>query len=219
MRGLFFTLAIRLQSASPLYNWHLVRPCMANACTPTSCNRSATSSIFLVLSSQPNLVFTVTGSVVPLITALVSRIIRSMSLNTPAPAPLLTTFFTGHPKLISTRSGFTVSQIPALIAMASSSPPKICMPNGLSSSLKSSFCLLFMASRISPSLLINSLYIRSAPLSLHNALNGGSLTSSIGANSSGKSGNSMEPILGISFFVYCGCKFTTIQLSLCNIEV
>ena len=81
--------------------------------------------MFLVLSSQPNLVFTVTGSEVPLTTASVSRIIKSISFKTPAPAPLFTTFFTGQPKLISTKSGFTVSQILALIAIASSSPPKI----------------------------------------------------------------------------------------------
>src|SRR5688572_11159135 len=51
-----------------------------------------------------------------------------------------------------------------------------------------------MASRIRPSLLINSVYIRSAPFFLHTALNGGSLTSSIGAKSSGKSGNSIVSI-------------------------
>src|SRR5687767_15361729 len=44
----------------------------------TSCNRSATSSIFFVLSSQPNLVFTVTGREVALTTAEVSRTIRSI---------------------------------------------------------------------------------------------------------------------------------------------
>jgi hypothetical protein len=51
-----------------------------------------------------------------------------------------------------------------------------------------------MASRINPSEEINSEYIKSAPCCLHNLRNGGSLTSSIGARSSGKSGNVMLPI-------------------------
>ena len=51
--------------------------------------------------------------------------IKSMSFKTAAPAPLHTTFFTGQPKLISSKSGLTVSTIPALMAMASSSPPNI----------------------------------------------------------------------------------------------
>ena len=53
---------------------------------------------------------------------------------------------------------------------------------------------LFAASLINPSEEINSVYTTSAPFSLHKALNGGSETSSIGANKSGKSGNSMLPI-------------------------
>jgi hypothetical protein len=56
---------------------------------------------------------------------------------------------------------------------------------------------LFMASRINPSEEMNSEYIKSAPCNLHNLRNGGSLTSSIGASNSGKSGNMMLPILGI----------------------
>ena len=52
-----------------------------------------------------------------------------------------------------------------------------------------------------PSLLINSLYIRSAPLSLHTARKGGSLTSSIGASKSGNSGNFICPIDGMTLIV------------------
>ena len=51
-----------------------------------------------------------------------------------------------------------------------------------------------MASLISPSDEMNSVYIKSAPLSLQTALKGGSLTSSIGASKSGKSPNSIFPI-------------------------
>ena len=60
---------------------------------PTSCKRSATSSIFFELSSQPNLVFTVTGNEVDLTTASVNLTIRSISFNTPAPAPFAHYFF------------------------------------------------------------------------------------------------------------------------------
>jgi membrane protease YdiL (CAAX protease family) len=66
----------------------------------------------------------------------------------------------------------------------------------------SSFCLLLMASRINPSLLINSVYIKSAPLVLQTARKGGSLTSSIGANSRGKSGNDMLSIFTRCFVLY-----------------
>ena len=55
--------------------------------------------------------------------------------------------------------------------------------------------MLFAASLIKPSLEMNSVYTTSAPCSLHKALKGGSLTSSIGAKSKGKSGSCMSPIL------------------------
>ena len=73
-------------------------------------------------------------------------------------------------------------------ARLSSSPPNICMPMGSRQSKMSSFFRLLMASRINPSLLMNSVYIRSAPWSLQTARKGGSLTSSMGASKSGKSG-------------------------------
>jgi hypothetical protein len=47
---------------------------------------------------------------------------------------------------------------------------------------------------MSPSDEINSEYIKSAPCCLHNLRKGGSLTSSIGARSNGKSGSSILPI-------------------------
>src|SRR5690554_4399455 len=70
----------------------------------------------------------------------------------------------------------------------------------------SSFCRLFAASRISPSAEMNSVNIKSAPWALHKARKGGSLTSSIGANSRGKSPKSILPIFAIAFFE--GCKST-----------
>src|SRR5579862_397375 len=80
---------------------------------------------------------------------------------------------------------------------------------GRSSSLISSFIILFRAWRISPSEEMNSVYIRSAPFNLQTDLNGGSLTSSMGARSKGNSPNSMLPILTI--YTENGCKFTQFQ--------
>src|SRR5678815_4400614 len=64
----------------------------------------------------------------------------------------------------------------------------------------SSFCMLFIASRIKPSLLMNSVYIKSAPFALHTARNGGSLTSSMGANRSGKLGSDILSIFIKRFY-------------------
>src|SRR5690606_23052652 len=67
----------------------------------------------------------------------------------------------------------------------------------------SSFRTLLAASRISPSEEMNSVYTTSAPCSLHRARKGGSLTSSMGARSKGKSGSSMSAIRAKSFFLDC----------------
>src|SRR6187431_2085612 len=67
----------------------------------------------------------------------------------------------------------------------------------------SSFFLLFMASLIRPSLLINSVYMRSAPLFLHTARNGGSLTSSIGASNKGNWGSVILSILTTNILFGC----------------
>ena len=109
IRGLFFTCAIGIQLASPLYICALVLPCIEIAFAPTSWSLSATSTILIEFSSQPSLVLMVTGSLVLLHISLVSLTIRSMSFRIPAPAPLETTFFTGQPKLMSIISGFTDS--------------------------------------------------------------------------------------------------------------
>ena len=82
---------------------------MAIAFAPTSCNLSATSTIFIEFSSHPNLVLMVIGNLVRLHISLVSLTIKSMSFKMPAPAPFDTTFLTGHPKLISIMSGLTDS--------------------------------------------------------------------------------------------------------------
>ena len=97
IRGLFFTSPINVQSASPLYICFLVLPCIDIALIPTSCNLSATSTIYLLFSSQPNRVLTVTGNEVDLTISFVILTIFGMSCKIPAPAPLQATFFTGHP--------------------------------------------------------------------------------------------------------------------------
>ncbi len=55
------------------------------------------SIIFLVSSSHPRRVLTVTGKFVLFTTASVNFIHQGRSFNTPAPAPLQATFLTGHP--------------------------------------------------------------------------------------------------------------------------
>jgi hypothetical protein len=82
---------------------------MLKAATPISCKRSATSSILIELSSQPKRFYGYCKWV-PSITAFVNRIIKSTSLKHQH-QHLQTTFLTGHPKLISIISGFTVETI------------------------------------------------------------------------------------------------------------
>ena len=57
--------------------------------------------------------------------ASVSETIKSISFKIPAPAPLETTFLTGHPKLISIISGFDFSTISTVLSIDSKFAPKI----------------------------------------------------------------------------------------------
>ena len=123
MRGLFFTLPINVQSASPVYICERVRPWMVSAAIPQSCSCSANSSIIRLLQSHPRRVFTVTGICTASTTARVISSIRGIFRNNPAPAPLPATRFTGHPKLISRISGPASSQILAASTMAFTSLP------------------------------------------------------------------------------------------------
>ena len=79
IRGLFLTSAIKDQSASPLYICFLVRPCIEIASMPISCSLSAASTTFLVSSSQPKRVFTVTGNEVAFTISAVRRTILGIS--------------------------------------------------------------------------------------------------------------------------------------------
>ena len=120
------------QLALPLYICALVLPCIAMDFIPTSCKRSATSTILIELSSQPKRVLTVTGRLVCSTIALVKDTIKSISFKMPAPAPLETTFFTGQPKLMSIISGLDFSTISTDRNIESKLAPKICMPTGRS---------------------------------------------------------------------------------------
>ena len=86
----------------------------------------------MVLSSHPSLVLIVMGKEVLLTISEVSLTIKSMSFKIPAPAPLETTFLTGHPKLMSIISGLLFSTISIDWSIESKLAPKICIPTGLS---------------------------------------------------------------------------------------
>ena len=125
--GLFLPLPIGVQSASPLYNWQRVRPWILSAWTPTSCNLSATSSIFLVWSSHPGLVLTVTGSLV-LYYGFRQAYHQVDIFQNSGSSAFTDHFLTGQPKLISNQIGLTVSADPGAHGhSAPSSPPKIWM--------------------------------------------------------------------------------------------
>ena len=191
MRGLFFTSPISVQSASPVYICARVRPWMANAAMPQSCNCSARSTMILWSASQPSRVFTVTGIFTASTTVRVISSIFGIFCNIPAPAPFPATFFTGHPKLMSSMSGRASSTIRAAPTMASVSLPYICMATGRSSSQIVSFCVVLLTERISASLETNSVYTISAPNFLHIRRKAGSVTSSIGAKKIGCSPKSI----------------------------
>src|SRR5437867_4044054 len=66
-------------------------------------------------------------------TAPTMRAARSGSSSSVAPAPVFVTFFTGHPKLMSTRSAPAASTIRAASAITAGSEPKIWIASGCSS--------------------------------------------------------------------------------------
>ena len=198
MRGLRLTSAMGPQSASPVYICALVRPCMVSALMPQSCSCSASSGMMMCDASHPSLVFTVTGRLTAFTTSRVISSIRGMFCSMPAPAPLPATFFTGHPKLRSMRSGRACSTMRAASTMASTERPYICIPTGLSSSLMASLRSVAFTERTSASALTNSVYTIDAPKRLHSSLNPMSVTSSIGASSTGRGPKSMFAI-----FIFC----------------
>ncbi len=101
------------QRASPRYICARVRAWTASAATPVASSIRATSSIWIDSSFHPSRVLTVTGRVASSITAAVMASILGRLRKMPAPPSLQTTFLTGHPKLMSTRSGFWASAMRA----------------------------------------------------------------------------------------------------------
>ncbi len=132
-----FTAAISSQSAVPLYIWVRVRAWRVSARAPASWQRSAISTGLRCCSLQPLRILTVVGMAMAADTARMMDCTRSRSRRQPEPPLRLTTFLTGHPKLMSRKSGwYTSSTSAAASAMAAGSDPKIWMPMGRSSSWK-----------------------------------------------------------------------------------
>ena len=102
--GFSLIFPIRVQSASPLYIWHLVLPWTVRALMPASWSRSASSTMILLSSSHPSLVFTVTGLLTALTILSVIITILSGYFIIPEPAPLPAILLTGQPKLMSITS-------------------------------------------------------------------------------------------------------------------
>ena len=158
MRGFSFIFPINVQSASPLYIWHLVRPCTVNALMPVSCSLSASSTIIFESSSHPSRVFTVTGLRTASTMLFVIITILSGSRIIPEPAPLPAILLTGHPKFMSMTSHpcppaiwSALSAILAASTIASGLFPYIWIPIGASSSDVFILAIALAASRISPS--------------------------------------------------------------------
>ena len=107
-------------------------------------------------------------------------------------------FGAGQPKFRSKMSGRACSTILAASTIVAVSRPYICMATGRSSSLMFSFCSVLLTERISASADTNSVYTMSAPKRLHISRKAGSVTSSIGARSTGRSPKSM-----LAIFIFC----------------
>ena len=165
---------------------------------PQSCNCSARVTIILCSASQPRRVFTVTGIFTASTTARVISSISGMFWSMPAPAPLPATRFTGQPKFRSRMSGRACSTMRAASTIVAVSRPYIWMATGRSSSLMLSFCSVLLTERIRASAETNSVYTMSAPKRLHIKRKAGSVTSSIGARSTGCGPKSM-----LAIFIFC----------------
>ena len=180
---------------------------MVRAAMPTSCRRSASSTMILELSSQPRRVLTVTGLPTASTTALVMATILSGSRIMPEPAPRPAILLTGQPKLMSMMSApwppassAALSAIFAASTMASGKLPYIWTATGASSSRVCILAMVFWTSRTSPSELTNSVVTMAAPASRQRMRKLASVTSSMGARVTGRSPRSMLPIFTFSVF-------------------
>ena len=193
-----FTAAISSQCAWPEYICVRVRGCSARTRAPASWQRSAIVTGSRISSFQPLRIFTVTGRCVLRDTARITDCTRSRSRRHPDPPLRRTTFFTGQPKLMSTKSGRKMSVTSfAASPIASGSAPKICTPIGCSSGSKRSLAMVASFSRRIPSAERNSVTTTSAPCARQRRRNGDSETPAMGARISGTAcaagyGNSMS---------------------------
>ena len=156
MRGLLLTRAIGSQSASPVYICARVRPWIAKARMPTSCKRSAISSMMICSLSQPKRVLAVTGNFTAFTTCLAISTIRGTSRSNPAPAPFWATRLTGQPKFKSMKSGCTSSTIRAASTIESTKRPYIWMVTGRSLSSMVNFFKDLLTERTNASAETNS---------------------------------------------------------------
>jgi membrane protease YdiL (CAAX protease family) len=135
---------------------------------------------------------------------LVSRTIRSISFSTPAPAPFVTYFFYRAAEVdVQQDPGLPFPTILALIAIASSSPPNIWMPTGplgiKNIQLAAAFDGIADQAFAGDEFGVHQV----GACDLQTARNGGSLTSSIGASSSGKWGSCMLSIFTTAMSLGC----------------
>jgi len=99
------TAAISSQLAEPENIWVRERACSVSTRAPASSHRRAIATGSREPSSQPDRIFTVTGSGVVDATARMMSATSPMSRRQPEPPLRFTTFLTGQPKLMSMNSG------------------------------------------------------------------------------------------------------------------
>jgi hypothetical protein len=125
--------AVSEWSASPVYICRAERGCSVSVDAPASTSCGPTSRQVREPSSSPRRIFTDTGtSTVPATAPTIAQA-RSGSSRSVAPAPVLVTFRTGQPKLMSTMSAPAATTIRAASAITLGSEPKIWIASGCSS--------------------------------------------------------------------------------------
>ncbi len=132
MKTFFLTAEIIDQSARPLNPWEAVRGCTTIPSMPHACAISDILIAWLPDLSQPVLIFIVRGIFTVFRTSLSNFSAFSKVRISATPAPVLTTFLTEQPKLMSRISAPWFSTIFAASAIINGSEPNICMERGFS---------------------------------------------------------------------------------------
>ena len=165
--GMFNTLfnsPILDQFAFPSNIWARLLGCRVTASHPSSWAILPTSRKVSSPQTQPVRILTVSGSLVALLTLLMMRPTLSGSFMSALPAPVPTTFFTGHPMFMSIRSPYSSTSFAASASISGSSP-KSCIPMGRSSGVVLSRSKLLRPSLVSPLTLTISVKVSEAPAS------------------------------------------------------